>query len=332
MAQRRKKRRYRVRYDRILVVAGMLIVLIILLVSCMKSCGTEEETPQTPTTPISTTAPTPGQENSGGTATTGTNKDGSTENLDLTGYSKINVAKDKIYQGDLILVNRDTVYRFPSDTSNLDSVYLNKLSTYGVKDAFLSLDKNVIKQFNALMQAHYDATYDTDIIVIRGYRSKEDQASLSGANADMPAAGYTELHTGLSFCLGLSPQGYYTNEGDHAWLQEHMPAYGFILRYPEGKEDVTGEAPSTYQFRYVGAPHAVYITENNLTLEEYLASLKEFTFGNKTLKLQIGDSQYEVYYTPAASTGETTLYVPANGNYTLSGNNTDGFIVTCKLN
>ncbi len=329
MAQR--KRRHRVRYDRILVTAGVLVVLIILLVSCVRSCGKEDDTPQTPTTPIATTAPNGSQSGENGD-TTSTDTNSNTDQPDTTGYSKISVSKDKIYQGDLILVNRENVYRFPSDTSNLVSVYLNKLSTYGVKDAELSLDKHVIEQFNALLQAHYNATYDTDIIVIRGYRSKEEQASLSAANADTPAAGYTELHTGLSFCLGLSPQGYYNTEGDHAWVQNNMPAYGFILRYPEGKDAVTGEKASTYQFRYVGVPHAVYITENNLTLEEYLESLKGYTFGKKTLKLQIGDSQYEVYYTPADATGDTTVYVPANGSYTISGNNSDGFIVTCKLN
>lgn len=328
----KRKRRHRVRYDRILVTAGVLVVLIILLVSCVNSCGKDKDTPDTPTTPIATTEPTDPTSGSGTEGTKTGEPDGSSAQLDTTGYSKITMAKDQIYQGDLILVNRENVYRFPSDTENIVSVYLNKLSTYGVKDAELSLDQNVIKQFNALMQAHYEATYDTDIIIIRGYRTKEEQASLSAANADVPAAGYTELHTGLSFCLGLSPQGYYNTEGNHAWVQDNMPAYGFILRYPEGKDAVTGEKASTYQFRYVGVPHAIYITENQLTLEEYLESLKDYTFGKKTLKLQIGDSQYEVYYTPAEATGDTTVYVPANGNYTISGNNSDGFIVTCKLN
>jgi len=142
MAQR--KRRHRVRYDRILVTAGVLVVLIILLVSCVRSCGKEDDTPQTPTTPIATTAPNGSQSGENGD-TTSTDTNSNTDQPDTTGYSKISVSKDKIYQGDLILVNRENVYRFPSDTSNLVSVYLNKLSTYGVKDAELSLDKHVIE-------------------------------------------------------------------------------------------------------------------------------------------------------------------------------------------
>lgn len=57
----------------------------------------------------------------------------------------------------------------------------------------------------------------------------------------------------------------------YAWLCEHCAEYGFILRYPEGKEDYYGTAcNSPAHFRYVGAEAAAYITENDLCLEEFL--------------------------------------------------------------
>ncbi len=54
------------------------------------------------------------------------------------------------------------------------------------------------------------------------------------------------------------------------WLAKHCHEYGFILRYPKGKTDVTGIDYESWHFRYVGKESAAYIMKNNLTLEEYL--------------------------------------------------------------
>lgn len=53
------------------------------------------------------------------------------------------------------------------------------------------------------------------------------------------------------------------------WLLENMHTYGFILRYPDGKEDKTKIAPESWHLRYVGVDLATYLYENNLTLDEY---------------------------------------------------------------
>ena len=55
------------------------------------------------------------------------------------------------------------------------------------------------------------------------------------------------------------------------WLDEHAAEYGFILRYPAGKEEITGVAYAPYHFRYVGVEAATYIKKNGLCLEEFLA-------------------------------------------------------------
>ena len=54
------------------------------------------------------------------------------------------------------------------------------------------------------------------------------------------------------------------------WLKEHAHEYGFILRFPENKTDVTGYAYESWHYRYVGAEHAARIYEKGITLEEYL--------------------------------------------------------------
>ena len=59
------------------------------------------------------------------------------------------------------------------------------------------------------------------------------------------------------------------------WLAEHSAEYGFILRYPADKTDVTGIAYESWHFRYVGEEAAQYIKENNLALEEFVELLNE---------------------------------------------------------
>ena len=54
------------------------------------------------------------------------------------------------------------------------------------------------------------------------------------------------------------------------WLQENCAKYGFILRYPKGKEDITGYKYEPWHYRYVGSNHAKFIMEHNICLEEYL--------------------------------------------------------------
>ena len=55
------------------------------------------------------------------------------------------------------------------------------------------------------------------------------------------------------------------------WLAEHCAEYGFILRFPADKTDVTGVMGESWHFRYVGPEAASYIMENGLCLEEFLA-------------------------------------------------------------
>lgn len=58
------------------------------------------------------------------------------------------------------------------------------------------------------------------------------------------------------------------------WLQQHAHEYGFIMRFPENKTDITGYSYESWHYRYVGVEHATKIHEQGITLEEYLDSVK----------------------------------------------------------
>ena len=61
------------------------------------------------------------------------------------------------------------------------------------------------------------------------------------------------------------------NTAAYKWLYEHCAEYGFIVRYPNEKTDITGIIYEPWHFRYVGVEAATYIMEHNITLEEYLS-------------------------------------------------------------
>ncbi len=89
--------------------------------------------------------------------------------------------------------------------------------------------------------------------------------------------GHSEHQTGLAIDLGLRQQEIdfirpaFPYEGICQCFRELAPAFGFIERYPAGREAITGIAHEPWRFRYTGTPHAEYMTRWNLTLEEYLA-------------------------------------------------------------
>lgn len=58
--------------------------------------------------------------------------------------------------------------------------------------------------------------------------------------------------------------------GDYKWFAENGYKYGYVVRFPEDKTQQTGLDYRPWHFRYVGIPHAYYMTQNNLCLEEYV--------------------------------------------------------------
>lgn len=157
------------------------------------------------------------------------------------------------------------------------------------------VDARVADALRAFLNGAKTAGYNLQ--VISGYRSfarsgelydKEVQHYLSSgyskADAEKAAAewvappGTSEHNTGLA--MDIISVNYYDKHGDletafesdpeAVWMKEHCAEYGFILRYPKGKTEVTGIGFEPWHFRYVGVEAATYIMQNNLTLEEYL--------------------------------------------------------------
>ncbi len=88
--------------------------------------------------------------------------------------------------------------------------------------------------------------------------------------------GYSEHETGL--CVDITAKNNLqlnASQGltrENIWLRKNCTRYGFVLRYPKGKEKITGYQYESWHFRYVGKKAAAKMKKNNWTLEEYLAA------------------------------------------------------------
>ena len=329
----RRKQKVRLRYDRIAAVAVIFILLIILLVACTKSCGGDskiEETDESSVVPTETDAVSQDIDTSGASTDSAPSK--------LDNYKTIEEMPGAVFEGDLILVNKQHEYSFPaSSEEKLTMVYENKSDVYSVADLETYLTPDTIEAINGLLNDFSAEKNHSDCMVISGFRTKEYQDNLFDSGTTDIKGGCSDYHTGMSFDLGVYPEGassyYYVPEGDYSWIQENCAKYGLVTRFPEGKESATGVSESkTYQFRYVGIPHAMCMAENGLCLEEYIEYVKNYTYDGDHLKVATDNGNYEIYYVKADPSGNTQVPVPNDDkDYTISGNNVDGFIITVDM-
>lgn len=98
-------------------------------------------------------------------------------------------------------------------------------------------------------------------------KTQEEAEKLTDEYINRP--GTSEHHLGLAVDFNNVEEGF-ENTKAYKWLLENASNYGFILRYPKEKEDITGIEYEPWHWRYVGSEHAKKIKEQNLCLEEYV--------------------------------------------------------------
>lgn len=236
----------------------------------------------------------------------------------------LSVSNDKMHSGSLILIDGTHQQTAAPDLvpfSSFPYQHLRLVSTSMQVDS--SLATPIINWFNDF----YAATGLGNIMVY--------------ATTDTPAyppysTAIAERTTGMTLDLAIlneAAQSHspYTPDGNYAWLTEHAADYGFIVRYPAGKTDYTGLDGMTWHFRYVGEPHAKYMYENDLCLEEYLILLQDHTWSDEHLTTTVKGVEYEIYYVPAAEDDTITeIKYPiteTGAQPLISGDNNKGFVV-----
>lgn len=252
------------------------------------------------------------------------------------------LGEDAVYQGELVLVNNKIPFHFPEDQeADLLCVLENKTRDYIVRDGTVLLQPAALDALNRMMADFRALGYDSRTVnVVAGHRTEAFQQHLfdqgierngrDHAERFIAHPGGSEHHTGYALDFEIlendGTHREYDGKGDYAWLNQNCQEYGFVVRFAKEKMEHTGIDEEAWHFRYVGVPHATLMVEKDLCLEEYIDYLRKFPVDGEHLSVMCEDGTYEIWYCPA---GE--VYVPVDLDYTISGNNVDGVIVTVKV-
>jgi D-alanyl-D-alanine dipeptidase/carboxypeptidase len=243
----------------------------------------------------------------------------------------VKLQQDSIKKGSLILVNAARpLLREPAEDT---------LELFGDRTGNIILERQTARMLDNVMGA---INCSREIIPVSGYRTLSEQRELyensvqengidfTGKYIALP--GCSEHHTGLAVDLAenrehidlIRPAFPYT--GICQDFRKKAVEYGFIERYPAGREKITGIAHEPWHFRYVGYPHSRLITQNNATLEEYIGYLKQFQ--NERLHTRCNGQYFQIFFVPVKPGSCASIEIPDLVPCQLSGNNQDGIIVT----
>lgn len=179
-----------------------------------------------------------------------------------------------------VLVNKD--YKLPDQYVPSDLVYPDVPFIFDEK-----IDKRKMRNepAEALKKMFDGALLDNiHLAGVSGYRSEATQKMLFDnyvnkdglEEADKYSArpGHSEHQTGLSIDVSgitgeFAVEDGFANTAEAKWLEEHAHEYGFIIRFPKGKENITGYKYEPWHIRYVGINLATEMKQKGITLEEY---------------------------------------------------------------
>ena len=257
---------------------------------------------------------------------------------DKVSYKFLELNPEDIKKGDLVLIDAEHGIDVPKQ-DEMVNVYAFKTKDYGLDSSTMYLKQSTVEILNKMMEAFAaDNPELTDVIVKYGFRTFEEQDSYFKAGKSTTEAGHSDYHSGASFTLKIYRQGKGTLSiddvgGDYMWLGRNCYRYGFVQRYPSEKSKITGFKNENWLMRYVGVPHATYMYDYNLCLEEYLEDMRNnHSYQDEHAKVTCDDgTEYEIYYVGATTAGTTKIPVPENREYTISGDNMSGFIVAVNL-
>ena len=276
-------------------------------------------------------------------------------------FGTVTVENSMLNQGELVLVNFRYAYERIDDVE-LMNAYTERTGKIKVSSTTLGMEPEAFGALEELVAGLVADTGCDDLLLYSGHRTLAEQQRIWDSNMTSYGEEYTktyvavpgtsEHHTGYACDLG-----FYTDDGlsiplvDHEygkWVWDHCTEYGYILRYPDAKADITGIGHEQWHFRYVGLPHAYAIDTTGYCMEEYIDHLKGYTADTKMLHIsadrrltdvnpaEIADLSggWLTYFVPASDGNTTDVKLPGGTkfmDYEISGNNVDGFIVTIAL-
>ncbi|RSK27270.1 D-alanyl-D-alanine carboxypeptidase family protein [Bacillus sp. HMF5848] len=208
---------------------------------------------------------------------------------------QINVV-DEFSEGIKVILNPDNLLSLVNKTYSLSAEYKpGDLVIPNIEFIFgdLNIEKRYLRKPAAeAIEQLINAAKQEDIVLlgVSGYRSYKTQDYLynnevntvgeEAASVAVALPGNSEHQTGLAIDISGSSVGYKLtqelgNVKEGQWVRDNAHKYGFIVRYPLGKEDITGYKYEPWHLRYVGIDAATYMFKNGLTFEEFMETAKK---------------------------------------------------------
>lgn len=184
-----------------------------------------------------------------------------------------NTKKAENLNTNLILVNKYnylTEDYIPENLEPIDIAYARSgmQLVREAKEAFETLSEDAKKEgMNIIAMSSY-RSYDYQVNLYDNYVATDGKEAADTYSA---RAGYSEHQTGLAVDVynKVLPYTSFEETEEFNWMQENAYKYGFILRFPKDKVNITGYQYESWHYRYVGKEAAKYIHNHDLTLEEY---------------------------------------------------------------
>lgn len=183
----------------------------------------------------------------------------------------------------LVLVNKKNVLKSDYEPSDLVKP---EVFAPGRSEIEMYMREEVARYILELVNTAKEEA-DLEILPASAYRSYDLQTiifqnnvnrkgSIEKANETSALPGQSEHQTGLAVDMSCSSAGYQINNSfadteEALWLANNAHRFGFIIRYPKGKKDITGYSYEPWHLRYVGKDTAESMFEEDLTFEEYLS-------------------------------------------------------------
>lgn len=184
-----------------------------------------------------------------------------------------NTKKEENLNTNLILVNKYnylTEDYIPENLEPIDIAYARSgmQLVREAKEAFETLSEDAKKEGKNIIAMSSYRSYDYQVNLYNNYVATDGKEAADTYSA---RAGYSEHQTGLAVDVynKVLPYTSFEETEEFNWMQENAYKYGFILRFPKDKVNITGYQYESWHYRYVGKEAAKYIHNHDLTLEEY---------------------------------------------------------------
>lgn len=184
--------------------------------------------------------------------------------------NKNNLLKEDYIPENLVEVHEPT-------GEKIDKSYINRLNKTAYK-YFKIMQADALKEGYEIF---IDSSYRTYQYQQKVFENILEKHGLEYAKKYVAPPGGSEHQTGLTFDViarrdGIMIEKSSDDDSELLWMKENAYKYGYILRYPKGKEQITGFNYERWHYRFVGPEISLYMKENNIeTLEEYHMLLKK---------------------------------------------------------